>query len=68
MRQIVTLHLADGSPIGSMGVRQNSHGQLPALIVDPRDSTGRELLGMWLGDVQDRHGDGTSYRQLTRDG
>jgi hypothetical protein len=67
MRQIVTLHLSDGSHIGSMGVRPNRHGQLPALIVDPRDSTGRVLLGMWLGDVQDRYSDGTSYRELTRD-
>ncbi len=67
MRQIVTLHRADGSHIGSMGVRRNRHGQLPAVIVDPRDSTGREFPGMWLGDAQDRHGDGTSYRELTRD-
>jgi len=67
MRQIVTLHLSDGSHIGSMGVRPNRHGQLPALIVDPRDSTGREFLGMWLGDVQDRRSDGTAYRELTRD-
>jgi hypothetical protein len=68
MRQIVTLHLSDGSQIGSMGVRRNRHGQLPALIVDPQDASGRTLPGMWLGDVQDRSGDGTSYRQLTHSG
>lgn len=67
MRQIVTLHLSDGSQIATMGVRRNRHGQLPALIVDPEDSSGRALTGMWLGDINDRHTDGTSYRQLSGD-
>lgn len=66
MRQIVTLHLSDGSHIGSLGVRPNRHGQLPALIVDPRDSSGRVFVGMWLGDVQDRSSDGTRYKELPR--
>jgi hypothetical protein len=67
MRQIVTLHLSDGSHIGSMGVRPNRHGQLPALIVDPQDSSGRVFVGMWLGDVQDRSSDGTRYKEIPRD-
>lgn len=38
-------------------------GDLPALLVDPRDDTGRAVRGMWLA-MGDAHHTTTSYRQL----
>ena len=64
MRHIVTLHSPDGSIVESIAVTVNRHGQLPALIVDPRDSNGQAMPGMWLGEPQDRLIDGTRYNRL----
>lgn len=63
MRHIVTLHTSDGSTIGSMAVKADRHGLLPAVIVDPRDTEGRTMPGLWLGDtIGQLHG--TTYRQI----
>ena len=44
-------------------VPANVAGELPALLVDPRDDSGREVKGMWLA-MGDAHHTTTSYRQL----
>lgn len=64
MRHTVTLHASDGTSHGMMAVRRNQHGDLPALIVDPRDSEGRVMHGLWLADMFGRVMDGTTYRQI----
>jgi hypothetical protein len=64
MRQTVRLHALDGSTIGMMAVRVNQHGELPALIVDPKDSEGRVMAGLWLGQMVGRVFDGTTYHQI----
>jgi hypothetical protein len=59
----VTLIMPDGSK-ASTQVGTNRHGQLPSVIVDPRDSCGRVLDGTWLGESRDRETDGTTYEQV----
>lgn len=65
MRHTVTLHALDGTRLGMMAVRVNRHGEVPALIVDPRDSEGRVMPGLWLCEMFGRVMDGTTYRQIT---
>jgi len=65
MRHTVTLHALDGSKIGMMAVRVNQHGEPPALIVDPRDSEGRVMPGLWLGQMSGRVMDNTTYHQIS---
>lgn len=65
MRHTVTLHASDGTSLGKLAVRRNQHGDLPALIVDPRDFEGRVMPGLWLADMYGRVMDPT-YRQITR--
>ena len=59
----VTLH-AVGSlePTFTVILEPNRHGQLPTVLVDPVDVTGRVLFGMWLGDGYD----GTKYELTSR--
>ena len=44
----------------------NRHGQLPSVLVDPVDCTGRVIHGLWLGDSVDDGCDGTTYRKVKR--
>jgi hypothetical protein len=60
---VVTLILSDGSQ-ASTSVPTNRHGQLPAVIVDPRDHHGEVLNGTWLGESRDREMDGTTYESV----
>jgi hypothetical protein len=61
----VTLHPADASkPPAVIPVHVNRHGQLPAVLVDPVDSDGLVVQGMWLGDDLGDRTDGTSYIRL----
>ena len=39
----------------------NSHGQLPAVLVDPITIAGPVVEGVWLLDSRDRAADGTNY-------
>jgi hypothetical protein len=59
----VTLILSDGSE-ASTRVPTNRHGQLPAVIVDPRDHLGRVLNGTWIGESRDRQMDGITYEPV----
>jgi hypothetical protein len=59
----VTLIMSDGSNIAAR-VSTNRHGQLPAVIVDPRDGHGRVVSGAWLSDSRDQWADGTTYQQV----
>lgn len=68
MRHTITLHSSDGSRIGMMAVRVNQHGELPALIVDPKDSQGRVMPGLWLAQMFGRVLDGASYHQINSQG
>ncbi|MGO4690027.1 hypothetical protein [Glaciibacter sp. 2TAF33] len=64
MRRAVTLHGPE-SPKPSTTtvlVPQNQHGQLPAVLVNPIDSRGRVVPGVWLGENTDRAADGAVYR------
>jgi hypothetical protein len=56
----VTLIMPDGSNL-SARVPRNRHGQLPAVIVDPRDNRGHVVSGMWLEDIKAHWADGTVY-------
>ncbi len=42
----------------------NRRGQLPAVLVDPVDCTGRVIRGLWLCDSVDDGDDGTTYRRV----
>ncbi len=68
MRHTVTLHAFDGTRIGMMAVRVNQRGELPALIVDPTDSEGRVMPGLWLGQIVGRVLDGGTYHQINSQG
>jgi hypothetical protein len=59
----VTLVLSDGSK-ASTRVPTNQHGQLPAVLVDPRDTRGRVISGTWLGDSKDHRMDGSVYKPV----
>jgi hypothetical protein len=59
----VTLMLSDGSKALTRAPT-NRHGQLPAVIVDPRDTSGRVVSGTWLGDSRDERTDGHVYQPV----
>jgi hypothetical protein len=46
----VTLNRAQGFESATVLLSQNRHGQLPTVLVDPRDRDGNILAGLWLGD------------------
>lgn len=46
-----------------VSVPANVVGDLPALLVDPRDDSGRAVKGMWLAMGDEQHAT-TSYRPL----
>jgi hypothetical protein len=56
----VTLRLPDDKEV-SVRVPTNRHGQLPAVLVDPRGCDGRVIEGTWLGDSRDQRMDGITY-------
>jgi hypothetical protein len=60
---VVTLMLSDGSK-ASTRVPTNRHGQLPAVIVDPRDNRGRVISATWLGDSKDGPLHGSVYQPV----
>jgi hypothetical protein len=39
----------------------NRHGQIPAVLVDPKSIAGPVLEGVWLGDSRDHDSDGINY-------
>jgi hypothetical protein len=45
-----TLNRAQDSESATVLLTPNRHGQLPTVLVDPRDSNGNTLAGLWLGD------------------
>jgi len=45
-------------------VTVNQHGELPVLIVDPKDPDGRVIPGMWLAQMFGRVLDRVSYHQI----
>jgi hypothetical protein len=57
----VTLILSDGARALTC-VPTNRHGQMPTVLVDPRDDRGRVIAGIWLGDSEDRQADSRLYR------
>jgi hypothetical protein len=61
----VTLHQGDASqaPIYVL-VRVNQHGQLPAVLVDPIDTSGRTAQGIWLGENIGEGIDDTTYARV----
>jgi hypothetical protein len=59
----VLLILSDGSKAWTR-VPTNRHGQLPAVIVDPRDDQGCVISGTWLGDSRDGRMDGSVYESV----
>ena len=58
---IVTLRRRFVKLPGFVLVSVNRRGQLPAVLVDPVDCTGRVMHGLWLGDSDDDGPDGTTY-------
>ena len=44
----------------------NRRGQLPAVLIDPVDCTGRVIHGLWLGGSVDDGCDGTTYCKVKR--
>ncbi|WP_233550749.1 hypothetical protein [Cryobacterium melibiosiphilum] len=42
----------------------NRHGQLPAVLINPKSTAGRIVPGIWLGQPNDFAADGTRYRWL----
>jgi hypothetical protein len=65
-RIAITLVLSDGAET-TVRVPTNRLGQLPAVVVDPRDDGGSILPGMWLGESRDRQPDGTRYQWVKND-
>ena len=63
---IVTLRRRFARWPGFVLVSVNRRGQLPAVLIDPVDRTGRVLHGLWLGDSVDDGGDGTTYCKVKR--
>lgn len=51
---------------GFVLVGVNRRGQLPAVLEDPVDCTGRVIHGLWLGDSVDDGCDGTTYCKVKR--
>ena len=51
---------------GFVLVGVNRRGQLPAVLVDPVDRTGRVIHGVWLGDSVGDGCDGTTYCKVKR--
>ena len=45
-------------------VSVNQHGQLPAVLVDPIDRSGRIAQGTWLGGNLGDGTDGTTYAKV----
>lgn len=45
-----TLNRAQDSESATVLLSPNRHGQLPTVLVDPRDSDGNIQAGLWLGD------------------
>ena len=43
----------------------NGHGQLPTVLINPRNTVGRIVPGIWLGQPNDFTADGTRYRWLS---
>lgn len=39
----------------------NRHGQIPAVLVDPKSVAGSVIEGVWLGDSRDYGPDGINY-------
>ncbi|SEN92122.1 hypothetical protein SAMN05216281_11935 [Cryobacterium luteum] len=54
---IVSLYSADSSVINTVRVCLNRNGQLPVVLVDPLDTSGRVVSGLWLS----REVDGTAF-------
>ena len=65
-KAVVTLRrrFVKSSVIVLVGV--NRYGQLPAVLEDPVDCTGRIRHGLWLGDSIDDGCDGTTYCRVKR--
>jgi len=61
---IVTLRRRFARWPGFVLVGVNQRGQLPAVLVDPVDCTGRIIHGVWLGDSVDDGCDGTTYGRV----
>ena len=53
----VSLYSADSSEINTVRVCLNRNGQLPVVLVDPLDTSGRVVSGLWLS----REVDGTAF-------
>lgn len=53
----VSLYSADSSEINTVRVCLNRNGQLPVVLVDPLDTSGRVVSGLWLS----READGTAF-------
>ncbi|MFC5931922.1 hypothetical protein [Cryobacterium melibiosiphilum] len=43
----------------------NRHGQLPTVLINPRNVAGRLAPGIWLGEPNDFVADGTTYRWMS---
>ena len=43
----------------------NRYGQLPTVLINPRNTAGRIVPGIWLGEPNDFTADGTTYRWLS---
>jgi hypothetical protein len=67
-RRVVTLRGPGSEGTATVVVPQNQHGQLPSVLIDPVDSGGRVVPGVWLGDSKDRASDGTVYEWLKESG
>lgn len=63
---IVTLRRRLGKSSVNVLVSVNRYGQLPAVLEDPVDCTGRVIHGLWLGDGVDGGPDGTTYCKVKR--
>lgn len=60
----VTLHDGEAQLRASFAVPTNAFGQLPSVLVDPRDTRGRVHSGLWLGRSRNDGADAPAYRRV----